>query len=165
MLNSHRLFLYRLIAPLTPSRMFSFRAKMLRWCGAEIGEDVKIAATVLIHGNGRLKIGNHVWIGFRGVLVSHNCGGIVIGDHVRIGQCLSIVDSTHKIGTCDNRAGETEFKEVKIGSGCWIGMNVTILPGVNVGSGNIVAAGAVVVGDVPPNCMVAGVPAIVKKRL
>lgn len=65
MLSSARLYLYRMIALLMPSRMFGIRAKMLRWAGAEIGEDVAIAATTLVHGNGRLVIGDKSWIGFK----------------------------------------------------------------------------------------------------
>lgn len=65
MLSSARIYLYRIIAPLMPSRMVGLRAKMLRLAGAEIGEDVAIAATTLVHGNGRLVIGNKSWIGFK----------------------------------------------------------------------------------------------------
>ena len=47
----------------------------------------------------------------------------------------------------------------------WIGSNATILPGVTIGDGAIVAAGAVVAKDVPPNTVVGGVPAKIIKRL
>jgi maltose O-acetyltransferase len=50
-------------------------------------------------------------------------------------------------------------RPVTIGNGAWLGARCTILPGVNVGEGAIVAAGAVVTHDVPANTMVAGVPA------
>lgn len=49
--------------------------------------------------------------------------------------------------------------------GTMIGTNVTILPKVKIGSNVIVAAGSVVTKDIPDNCMVAGVPAVVKKEL
>lgn len=65
MLSSARLYLYRIVAPLMPSRMFGVRAKMLRWAGAEIGEDVAVSATTLVHGNGLLVIGDKSWIGFK----------------------------------------------------------------------------------------------------
>lgn len=54
---------------------------------------------------------------------------------------------------------------VIIGKNCWIGANSTILPGVTIGDYSIVAAGAVVTKDVPSGVLVAGNPAIVKKRL
>ena len=53
---------------------------------------------------------------------------------------------------------------MKIGNKVWIATNALILPGVNVGDGAIVAAGAVVTKDVPAKCMVAGVPARVVKE-
>lgn len=54
---------------------------------------------------------------------------------------------------------------VIIGRDCWIGANATILPGVTIGEGSVVAAGSVVTKDVPPHSMVAGVPAMVKKEI
>lgn len=53
---------------------------------------------------------------------------------------------------------------VKIGNKVWIATNALILPGVSIGDGAIVAAGAVVTKDVPAKCMVAGVPARVVKE-
>ena len=57
------------------------------------------------------------------------------------------------------------YKEVHIGDNCWIGAGAIILPGVTIGNGSVIAAGAVVNKDVPDNVMVAGVPAIIKKYL
>ena len=55
------------------------------------------------------------------------------------------------------------FRHVTIGSDVWTGHNVNVMPGVNVGDGAIIAAGAVVTKDVPPFAIVAGVPAEVKR--
>lgn len=54
---------------------------------------------------------------------------------------------------------------VKIGDNCWIGANSIILPGVTIGDMVVVAAGSVVTRDIPSNVMVAGNPAVVKKKL
>ena len=59
----------------------------------------------------------------------------------------------------------TISKPVKIGDRVWIGIAATILPGVTIGENSIVAAGAVVTKDVPPNTIVAGNPAKVVKKL
>jgi maltose O-acetyltransferase len=48
---------------------------------------------------------------------------------------------------------------------CWLGGNVTIIPGVTVGNRCIVAAGSVVTKDIPDDCLVAGNPAVIKKKL
>lgn len=54
-------------------------------------------------------------------------------------------------------------KGIKIGSNCWIGAKVTILDGTIIGNGCIVAAGAVVRGQFPDNCVIGGVPAKILK--
>ena len=55
------------------------------------------------------------------------------------------------------------FKTVTIGNDVWMGHNVNVLSGVNVGDGAVIAAGAAVTKDVPPYAMVAGVPATIKR--
>jgi maltose O-acetyltransferase len=58
----------------------------------------------------------------------------------------------------------TTTRPVKIGSDCWVGGNVTILPGVTIGNNVIIAAGAVVTKDVPDNVIAGGVPARILKE-
>lgn len=53
---------------------------------------------------------------------------------------------------------------IEIGDKVWVAMGAIILPGVKIGDGAIVAAGAIVTKDVPPRCMVAGVPARIVKE-
>ena len=52
-----------------------------------------------------------------------------------------------------------------MGDNCWFGANVTVLQGVTIGSGCVIAAGSVVAHDLPDNCLAAGVPAQVKKYI
>ena len=54
---------------------------------------------------------------------------------------------------------------IRIGDGCWIGSGVTVVSGVTIGTGAVVAAGSVVTKDVPPNSLVAGVPARLVRQL
>lgn len=56
-------------------------------------------------------------------------------------------------------------KEIRIGDNVWVGAGVIILPGCRIGNNSVIAAGSVVCSDIPDNCMAAGVPAKVKKRL
>ncbi len=93
-------------------------------------------------------ITNDVQIG-KGVLINQLTSighDVIIGDFTEI--CPSVVIS----GNCD------------VGSSSFIGSNATLLPKVKIGNNVIVAAGAVVTKDVPDNCMVAGVPAVIKKH-
>jgi maltose O-acetyltransferase len=57
------------------------------------------------------------------------------------------------------------MKSVFIGNGVWVGVNATILPGITIGDGCVIAAGAVVTSDCEPNCLYGGVPAKIIKRL
>ncbi len=85
--------------------------------------------------------------------------GIVIGKQAGLGQEVMVLTSTHYIRKSLPRIGYHINKPVTIEEGAWIGARATLLPGVTVGAGAIVAAGAVVSKDVPPNAMVGGVPA------
>lgn len=110
--------------------------------------------------------GKNIRIGKR-VFFNSGCkfqdqGGIIIGDDVLVGHNCVIATLNHAEDP-DHRADMTP-KPVRIGDKVWIGANVTILPGVSVGEGAILAAGAVVTKDVPPRTTVAGIPARVVKN-
>lgn len=110
---------------------------------------------------GPVTIGNDVYVN-RGVYIRPHT---VIGARTAIGPFTRIVSDTHSIGPAERRAGPVWWDGITIGSGCWIGASVTILAGVTIGDGAVVAAGAVVPNDVPPNTVVAGVPARVIREL
>lgn len=82
-----------------------------------------------------------------------------IGSRCLIGMRVNIVTTSHEIGGPERRGGMTKFAPVTIGDGSWIGADVTILPGVSIGRGVVVAAGSVVTRDAPANTLVGGVPA------
>ncbi|MEB3195879.1 MAG: acyltransferase [Candidatus Sericytochromatia bacterium] len=83
-------------------------------------------------------------------------GGLVIGANVATGPAVMFLTADHAPQSPDF-AGR--LRPIRIGDRAWLGARATILPGVNVGEGAIVAAGAVVARDVPPHTIVAGVPA------
>jgi sugar O-acyltransferase (sialic acid O-acetyltransferase NeuD family) len=84
----------------------------------------------------------------RGVLINLNC---TIGHDTIIGEFAELSPGVHISGNCS------------IGSFTKIGTNATILPKLNIGNNVVIAAGAVVTKNIPDNCMVAGVPAEIKK--
>lgn len=85
-------------------------------------------------------------------------GGIRIEDDVMIGPKSNLLTSNHPVSPADRRACVIAAPIV-LERNAWIGASVTILPGVVVGENSVVAAGAVVTRDVPPNSLVGGVPA------
>ena len=85
-----------------------------------------------------------------------------IGRYVMMGTDVIIITRNHRFDRTDIPMMEQGFEEerpVYIGNDVWIGDRVLILPGVHIGDGSIIAAGAVVTKDVPPYSIVAGVPA------
>lgn len=90
---------------------------------------------------------------------------VTIGDDVLIGPFARIITDMHDIGPTSKRGGTYRKAKISIEDGVWMGACVTIVGNVTVGRGAVVAAGAVVVKDVPPNTLVAGVPARVVKQL
>ncbi|RXZ78249.1 acyltransferase [Paenibacillaceae bacterium] len=85
--------------------------------------------------------------------------------HVKIGNGCSIAmevmfcTASHLIGAPDQRAGEVDAKPIIVGNGTWIGTRSTILGGVTIGEGCIIAANSLVNKDCEPNSIYAGVPA------
>lgn len=86
---------------------------------------------------------------------------IEIGNGVAISENVCIRDSdNHDVLTSKH----TKTQPIKIGDHVWVGMNVTILKGVTIGNGCIIAAGSVVNRDIPEKCLVGGVPAKILKQ-
>ncbi len=90
-------------------------------------------------------------------------GGIYIGDGALIGHNVVLATLNHAMSP--SRRGTMVPAPIRIGKNVWIGSNAAILPGVTIGDGAIVAAGAVVTRDVPENAIVGGVPAKVIRHL
>ena len=88
-----------------------------------------------------------------------------IGDNVMIGPNTLITTVGHPLNPMGRRKHLGKATPVTIGNDVWIGGNVTILPGVNIGNNVVIAAGAVVTKDVPDNSLIGGIPAKVIKEL
>lgn len=80
-----------------------------------------------------------------------------------IGHNVVLATLNHNLDP--NRRGDMIPAAIRIGKNVWIGSNATLLPGVHIGDGAVVAAGAVVCRDVPPNTVVGGVPARILKGI
>ncbi len=111
---------------------------------------------------GRIQIGAAVMI-TPGVRISA-CDEIVIGDSCMLAHGVYITDSDWH-GVYNRIERPREVTPVHIGNNVWLGDHATVLKGVSIGDNSIVAARAVVVGDVPANVVVAGNPAKVVKEL
>lgn len=116
--------------------------------------------------------GNYVSIGANCLLLSTRAK-VIIGDYVMFGPNVSVITGNHRIDVIGKRMYEikdsdkraTDDQDVIFAGDNWIGANSTILKGVTVGEGAVVAAGALVNKNVPPYTIVGGVPAkVIKMR-
>ena len=110
-----------------------------------------------------LNIGENCWIG-RNFEVDGN-GTVNIGNNIDIAPNVVINTGGHEIDGVSRRAGKGMVNTVKIEDGCWIGTRVTIINSTKISKGCVVAAGSVIIKDVEENLLVAGVPAVEKKKL
>ncbi len=157
-----RLLLAGWCARLLPHFAFSrLRTALYRRAGLHIGARSLLLGPVELVGPGRIEarfsLGDDSYI--TAPLYADLCQPITIGNGVYIGHHATLITTNHEIGPSWQRCGQAKSAPITIGDGAWIGAQATILPGVTIGRGAVVAAGAVVTKDVPPDTLVGGVPA------
>lgn len=141
--------------------------------GIHLGNHVSIGAfsrvivsTSLNHIGSHIRLGDHVGIGEYAYL--GGAGGLTIGNDTIVGQYFSCHPENHRFHLTSRAIREQGVTRegITIGNNCWIGSKVTVLDGAVIGNGCVVAAGAVVTGVFPDNCVIGGVPArILKVRI
>lgn len=140
-------------------------AKRFRYyCAAkfidDIGKNVNIEPGAEIMGS--VKIGDNSGIGVNAVIG----GSVTIGNNVMMGPDCSIYTKNHRFDKDKLKyVGYTDPKPVIIEDDVWIGARVIILPGVTIGKGSTIGAGAVVAKDIPAYSVATGNPAKVVKNL
>jgi acetyltransferase-like isoleucine patch superfamily enzyme len=129
---------------------------ILRGCGKKLN----VSTGVHIEYPWRISVGNNVWIGREVQL--EGMGSICIGDDVMIAFQSVLQTAGHAFSLGDSIRSQTIVSEsITICDDVWIGTRAILKHGVKIGSGAVVAMGAVVVKDVDPFSVVGGVPAIV----
>lgn len=124
-----------------------------------------VVSTTLNNLDGYIQIGNNVGLGEFAYL--GGAAGLEIQNDCIIGQYFSCHPENHNYANLEIpiRLQGVSHQGIKIENNCWIGSKVTILDGVTIGSGCVIAAGSVVTKSFPTNCVIAGVPAkLIKKR-
>ncbi len=100
----------------------------------------------------------------KGTFINSNCffegtAKTIIGKNCALGMSVYLINSDHDYSNPLKRAGNVKGKSIIIGDGCWIGANVTILPGVKIGEGCVIAAGSVVTNNCEAHKLYGGIPA------
>lgn len=166
-MKTGRLWIYSLICRWLPeTRFFGFKVRMLRWCGAKVGMNVRICSSARFYGGGELIIGDDVWIGIGDMIYSTLNASVKIGKHCDLAPEVMILTGSHEIDVDgDHIGGKGTAANVEIGDGCWLGARSTVLPGVTIAKKNILAAGSVMTTSSEiEKSLWAGVPAKMKKQ-
>lgn len=108
-----------------------------------------------------IRIGDNTFIDQRCILRPN----VNIGKNVSIGPNVMLMTDSHLLGPSKKRAGQSTYKKIKIGDGCWIGAGSIILGGVSIGNGTVIAAGSVVTKDCDENSLWGGETAKKIKQL
>jgi acetyltransferase-like isoleucine patch superfamily enzyme len=127
----------------------------------KLGKNIYIGHQTILkayHKN-LLEIGDNTWVGQQCFI--HSAGGIAIGRNVGVGPGVKILSSYHEEEGIDVPivASRLALAAVRIDDDCDLGIGAIVLPGVHIGKGAQVGAGAVVTTDISPYAVVAGVPA------
>lgn len=150
------------------------KTEILRELFAEIGDNVSVATPFLCDYGCNIRLGSNVSVNMNCTFV--DCNKITIGNHVLVSSNVQLYTSTHPVELADrltqdwtDESGEyfcrTYAHPIMIGDGCWIGGGAIILPGVTIGQGSVIGAGSVVTKDVPENCVAAGNPCKVIRKI
>lgn len=151
--------------PPSEMRIFPFGKQLRGWCAKYLldscGKNVNIekGANFAQH----VELGDYSGIGINASIAPY----VTIGANVMMGPECIIYTRNHEFRDTQRpmcQQGFQEHKRVIICDDVWVGGRVVILPGVTIGKGSIIGAGSVVTKDVPEYSIVAGNPAVVKKK-
>lgn len=141
------------------------RKEVLREILGELNENVVFQGPITFHYGRNTKVGKNTFINFH--FTCQDDTDVTIGEDCDFGPNVTIVTPVHPMVNSERQGlmcpdGVVRklcyAKPVHIGNGCWIGANVTILPGVTIGDHCVIGAGSVVVKSIPANSFAAGSP-------
>jgi len=161
-----KLITLKLFSLLPSTRFYGLKSKLLNFTGFNVDKTARIVSSVKFLGVENIIIGKDTFIGHETMIIGADNTTVKIGANCDISSRVTIVTGTHEIDLNGYRiAGKGIGQDIVIEDGVWVGINVTILPGVKIGRTSIIAAGSIVIGNIPSNVMVAGNPAVIKKEL
>lgn len=162
MINSKRIYLVNLLMAVLPnSGCQGLKARLYRWAGAKVGQNVEYFQGIKVQGIGELEIGDRAFIGHEVLFMLNEGSRIVVGEEAVVSSRSMIMTGFHPIEPEGKRiiGRDGTCSEVRICRGAAVLAGCQILPGVTIGEMALVAAGATVAKDVEPYTLVGGCPA------
>jgi len=133
------------------------KTALLREMFAEIGEDCYIEPPLRTNWGGRhVHFGSHIYANFNLTLVDDT--HIYVGDYTQFGPNVVLATAGHPILPELREQGYQYNALIRIGRNCWLGANVSVVPGVTIGDNVVIGAGSVVTKDLPSNVVAVGNP-------
>ncbi|CAD0044513.1 hypothetical protein D6D13_00644 [Aureobasidium pullulans] len=148
---------------MTEDELMSKRAEILKKFFGSLGKNSCIEPPLNVDYGCNILVGDDFYSNFG--LTILDCCLVEIGDRVMFGPNVSILSATHQTDVQSRRDGVEFALPVFIGDDCWIGGNVSILPGVTIGNGCTIGAGSVVTKSIPAFSVAVGSPARVIKKV
>lgn len=140
------------------------RRELLNKMFADIGEGCYVEAPFYSNWGGRhVHFGKHVYANYSLYLVDDT--HIYVGDYTQFGPNVQLITAAHPKDHELRKKGYQYNLPVRIGSNCWLGAGVMVLPGVTIGDNVIIGAGSIVTKDIPSNVIAYGIPCRVINEL
>jgi len=136
-----------------------WKVRLLRWFGARIGRGVVIHPRVNITFPWRLEVGDHTWLGEEAFILTLDT--VSIGSHCCISQRVFLCSGAHDF---HSPTFDLKTAPIQVRDHCWIAAQAFLAPGVCVGEHSLVAAGSIVIDEIPAHSLAAGNPALVQKH-
>ena len=147
----------------TRPKFIEKRTSILQQLIPNLGENCTILSPFVTDYGCYCKIGHDTFINHNAYLMDG--GGITIGNHCFIGPNCGMYTAIHPLLAKERNKGFEKALPIIIGDNCWIGADVTILPGVTIGSNTIIGAKSVVTKDIPDNVIAAGNPCRIMRTI
>lgn len=154
-----KIYDYNLLKP----SLVEERKKQIKNIIGKTGENIWVESPFQCDYGYNIEVGDNFYSNHN--LVILDVSKVVMGKNVFIGPNVGIYTAGHPIDAKIRATGLEFGKPVYIGNDVWIGGNVVILPGVNIGDNVVIGAGSVIVKDIPSNCVAVGNPCKVVKEL